>query len=337
MPTLRALELETQLDWIAASPVCALVGEDEAQVGRSLQLLQHAAAPLDQPGSIVRRLEGEVAPHEVFDELRTIPFMGLAGRRVVIVEDGASFLKRHGDRLLSYLENPTATATLVLCVRKLDRRTKAAKAIAAVGAVVECARLKWTEAQTWLRAEAERMGKELHPRAAAALVEAVGPNLLALRTELDKLAAYCAGQESIPEEAVAEVVAHGRTRSVFDLADAVARGDAAEALRLTGRLLLAGERRESIIWLLARQVRRLWMVLRLRRQKTSEGEIARQLGMQDWMVRRAAQAGDGLSDEWFSRRLQLLSDADYESKTQSLRAGEEGVWLENLMARLLEG
>ena len=34
------------------------------------------------------------------------------------------------------------------------------------------------------------------------------------------------------------------------------------------------------------------------------------------------------------RQLELLADADYESKTTSLHAGEETVWMEAVLARL---
>lgn len=336
MPRINALALEGQIERVAALPVCAVVGADEAQAARSVQMLVRAAAPPDQPGSTVLRLEGEVAAHEVFDDLRTIPFLGLAGRRAVVVEDGAAFLKAHADRLVGYLKDPVRTSTLILRTAKLDGRSRAAKAMVSTGAIIECGRLRWADARAWLHVRAEAMGTKLAPQAASDLVEAVGTDLLALGMELDKLIAYADGERSITPEHVGEVVTHGRQRSIFDLGNAVVAGDAAGALRLCGGLLLRGERREYIISMLARQVRRLWSVHRLRADGASQQDIGRSMGMQDWMVRRALNALRGISDEWFARQLEILAAADWESKSKSLRTGEERVWLEGMLARLCE-
>jgi len=334
MPTVKATLLDDRLDEIAALPVCVLLGEDGILLERSVHLLERTAAPPDQPGSTARRFEGEVAAHEVFDELRTVPFLGLPGRRSVVVEDGAAFLKACGEQLTAYLAAPSTTATLILCVPRMDRRTRVARAIAARGAVVDCSRPTWSEAREWLQAEAARRGKRLSRGAVPALMDAVGGNLLALRSELDKLAAYCGEDEVITEEAVAEVVPQARSRTVFDLFNALAAGQAADAFRLCRQLTSRREAPELIVAMLARQVRRLWQVKRLQGQGRSPRDIARDMGMQDWMVRQARQASERLSDEWFVRALKLLADADYESKTTSLRAAGGEIWLESLAARL---
>ena len=311
MPTVKALGLEEHLKRVEPAPVYALVGQDDALRSRSLSLLEAFAAPADQPGSSVRRFEGPAEPRDVFGELRTVPFLGMQGRRAVVIVDGDAFLKSHGEPMAGYVQKPSRAATLIICLNKLDMRTSVAKGIESGGMIVDCA-----------------------PPTARALVEAVGPNLLALEGELQKLALYAEGGRAITPQDVAEVVPQGRERSAFDLGSAIARGDAASALRLCDELLLRGEAKEGIIAILARQVRQYWQVKRLARQGAAEREIARQTGMPGFAARRAAEAVEGLSDDWFAGRLEMLARADYESKTTSLRSGEEEVWLESLLVRL---
>jgi DNA polymerase III subunit delta len=334
MPTLRALELDSRVAELASLPVCAVVGEDESLAARSMLALEHAAAPMEQPGSSVRRVSGKSDAYEAFDELRTIPFMGMTGRRVVVVEDGAPWLKVHAERVLDWLTAPVPSSTLIVRVPKLDKRRKLFKALAQSGLVVECSRLRWNEAKQWADTVARGLGKRLEPRAASALIEAVGVNVLAIQTELEKLAAFVGEDRRISERAVGEIVAHGRARSVFDMVNAVGAADLSGALRLCGDLLLRGERREVIIALLARQVRQLWSVKRLLDKRMNMRDAARQLRMQEWMVERAARSCRSLPEAWFMRQLELLADADYESKTTSLHAGEETVWMEATLARL---
>lgn len=357
MATLKALDLEEQLEVAARTPVCALVGQDDALRSRCLGLLKDAAAPPDLPGSTVRRFEDVPEARDVLDELRTVPFMGLDGRRAVVVDKGDAFLAACWEHLARYLRSPSATSTLMLCLDRLDarqppgtprkeaeaekERQKAwqdfVKTVHGRGTVILCATPRWQDARRWVRSLAEQMGRRLTPRAVEALVESTGPNLLALQNELEKLAAYAGAETTVTERDVNEVVAQARARSVFDLAEAVSRADASGALRLCGRLLLRGETREGIVSILALQLRRLWQAKRLHAAGATEAEIRRQMDLREFVVRRLLEAVPALSDERLAHQLDILSAADVESKTTSLRSQEERLWLENLLARLCRG
>jgi DNA polymerase-3 subunit delta len=333
LPTINALELEEHLGDAALAPVCALVGEDMSLRSRSLMLLREAGAPADQPGSTIREFEGTPEARDVFDELRTIPFMGLAGRRVVAVPDGDQFLKNCGDRLAAYVAHAPETSTLIIGLRSLAN-SSVGKAIRATGYVVDCRSPRWRDAEGWVMARAGRMGKSMTPRAASALVEGIGTDLLALENELAKLVAYAASEEVITDAHVEDVVPPARSRSVFDLSHAVGRGDAAEALRLCERLLLRGKSKEGLLAILAREVRNLWEIKRLQAKGAGEKEIAGAMRLPGFVVRRALRVARGLSDDRLAGQLSTLSAADAEMKTTSLRAREERIWLENLLARL---
>jgi DNA polymerase-3 subunit delta len=354
MPTVKALQLGDHLRQASQAPVCAVLGTDDALRSHCLRLLRDAAAPEDQPGSTVRRFEDVPAPHAVFDELRTLPFMGLPGRRVVIVERGDVFLRSSWEALARYLDAPSRTGTLILCLdegpaksppdkasrgeaEQKERRRRWQgiwKALSDSGLVVDCGTPSWSEAGRWVQSEAERLRKKLTPRAAATLVQAVGPNLLALRSELEKLVAYAGEQVTIAERDVEEVVTEARSRSAFELAEAVGRGDAAAALKLCGRLLLSGESKEDIVSVMALQLRRLWQMKRLRAAGASQKGIAAGASVPMFVVRRSQGLLSSLSEDRLARQFRILAAADLESKTTSMRSSEEGVWLENLLARL---
>ncbi len=338
MATVKALALERELAGAAECPACALAGGDESLRSRCLQLLVKACAPEELPGSTVRRHEDVPAPSEVFDELRTIPFMGLAGRRVVVVQKGDAFADACSEQLTAYLAHPNPTSTLILCLggSRSGRRGAVLKAVEQAGLVVDCKAPSWNDAKRWLREEAGRLGKKLTPRAVDALVEAVGPDLLGLHSELEKLAAHAGNEATIAERDVGLLVAQARSRSAFNLADAVGRRDAVEALRLCEELLLGGESREGIISVLAFQTRRLWQIKRERAKGASEGQIARSTGVPTFAVRRALRVLPGLCEERLARQLRILALADVDAKTSSLRTQEETVWVENLVARLCQ-
>ncbi len=356
MPPLKALALQDHLTDAAGAAICVLVGNDDSLRARSLLLLKEAAAPSDQPGSTVREFEGSPEPRDVLDELRTVPFLGLAGRRVVVITQADPFLTEHWQLLLAYLRSAPETSTLILCVDRLapksppgralkDADKEAArkkawgqflKAVNASGIIVDCSRLRWGDAKSWVRQRAGRLGKKLTPRAADSLLEAVGPNLLALESELQKLCLYADSRDAVTDRDVAELVSAARSRSVFELAEAVGRGDAAAALGLCAGLLLSGESREGIISVLALQLRRLWQMKRLHAAGAPPDRIAREAGVPAFAVRRAVGVLRSLTDERLARQINVLAAADAESKTASLRAQEERVWLEGLLARLCQ-
>jgi hypothetical protein len=68
----------------------------------------------------------------------------------------------------------------------------------------------------------------------------------------------------------------------------------------------------------------------------SEADMARELGVQSFVVRNSAAQWPRVSEESLARQTDILADADLESKTTSLRAQEEGVWLAGIVARLCE-
>jgi DNA polymerase III delta subunit len=83
-------------------------------------------------------------------------------------------------------------------------------------------------------------GKSIAPRAVELLVKAVGNDLLAVNNELAKLSIYIADRTEIGPRDVEMVVGELKTRSIWDLCDAVLSGRAAGAFSLLGRLLETG-------------------------------------------------------------------------------------------------
>ena len=324
MAKLKALDLDKGLEQAAKAPVVLVAGADEGLRSRSMRLVLDAAA-----GS-VRRFDAAAEARDVFDELKTVPLFGADGRRVVVIDLADAFLAANAEKIAAYVKKPSPTSMLVLCLsRPAGKDVRGAL-------IVDCSAVTWAQAKAWAQKRAAEMGKKLTPRAADALVEAVGPNVLALENELDKLAAGAGAETAIAERLVEDLVPAARSRSVFELSNAVGRGDAGAALRLASRLLLSGEAPEGLIPILARQTRQLWQMKRLLAGGTSEPDLARKMGMPEFAVRRALQVLPEVTDGRLARQLEILSAADVELKTTSLRAGEEKVWLENLLARLCE-
>lgn len=209
---------------------------------------------------------------EILAAARTMPMM--APRRVVLVHDAEALLaprrvkdeepevapKRRAkaatpaEEFEAYLQRPEPTTTLVLETSGLDRGRRVTKLLLAHAVIVNTAALR-SEADVarWLAARLDRDEMRIAPDAVRALVDAVGwvptsapadrrhVDLPRLRSEVDKLVLYAAGESTITSAHVRDVVSSvDESSGVFALIDFVAAGQAVAALREVDALLESG-------------------------------------------------------------------------------------------------
>ena len=110
------------------------------------------------------------------------------------------------------------------------------KDLARLALSVACDPLPPDRAARWVARRAKQLGIEVEGAAADALVRAVGNDLGALATELEKLSAVSA-DGPIAADRVAELVGIRQGETMFDWRDAVFDGDAARAARLVEPVL----------------------------------------------------------------------------------------------------
>jgi DNA polymerase III subunit delta len=113
----------------------------------------------------------------------------------------------------------------------------------------------------------------------------VGPDLLLLEKEIDKLSAYAGGQQ-VQQQDVAEMVASAEETKVWDMIDAAALGRPKEALGQLRRLLAdTANPPLRTLGAITNRFRTMIMIKELADQRLPDVAIARQTGLQDWSVR----------------------------------------------------
>ena len=143
---------------------------------------------------------------------------------------------------------PAGSAVIVLWGAKLDHRKKVYKFFEKADAVYVFNYISGSSParphpgrRDAARVETRRGSRELaRPR--------VAPDLFTVVRELEKLAAYADGRELAARE-VAEVADASRVESAYDMVRHVAAGKAGEAFAAIDKLLLSGERVESLLGL----------------------------------------------------------------------------------------
>ena len=229
-----------------AKPVYALVGDD------SFLQLQELACISAAIGKDAQRadFDGESAQlAEVLDELRCYSMFGGDCNKLVVLRNADAFVTKFREQLEEYVASPSDSGTLVLRLSSLPANQRIYKLIAKAGEVVPCEPPK--DVSKWAVERAKTAHQvQLAPDAARMLAELIGSDLGRLDTEIAKLAIQSEGGK-ISAETLANNVAFTREREMWDLTNAVAVGNTAEALRRWRQLIQSDSSAEfrAVTWL----------------------------------------------------------------------------------------
>jgi DNA polymerase-3 subunit delta len=156
-----------------------------------------------------------------------------------------------------YFRRPNPSALIIFVadhialpsdVRRMDmqdkeRAERIRETLGDVCGVVELQRVTEDDAVEWVLAEAVRGGTPFTNDAARELVDALGADMLTIKSELEKLLLYANAQGAARVEVVdvETMVSAAKQRSLYELTDAISLKDAPRALALLSGLLNASE------------------------------------------------------------------------------------------------
>ncbi|MEX0824722.1 MAG: DNA polymerase III subunit delta, partial [Pirellulaceae bacterium] len=207
---------------------------------------------------------------DLHDELSTASLFSMGERRTIVVRDGDAFIKRYRPEVEAYVAKPGSAGRLVLEIETLPANTRLYKAVNKDFLLIECrspqvksgrySRPDVTKLRGFLTGFiAPRHQCKLSRTAADLLIDLVGDDLGILDTELAKLAVHLPIGGQITDALVHDVVHGWRGKTTWEIIDAAASGNAAEALRHLDRLLTSGERAIALLPQLSWSLRRLGM------------------------------------------------------------------------------
>lgn len=224
---------------------------------------------------------------EVLDELRTFSLM--QQYKLVIVDDADQFVgEATRPALERYAESPVETATLVLRSEKWNPG-RLDKIIEKVGAKIKCEPLSHADACTWVVKRCrEAHQRKIESSAADTLVARLGTSLMALDSELGKLALMVEPNESITTRLVEQVVGRSGDEQAWAVQEAVLEAltstrpgqgtPAGTAIQRIHELIdVSGQPKELVAYFVADLMRKLNLAGMMRRQGVPEFQIGREL------------------------------------------------------------
>ena len=221
---------------------------------------------------------------DVLDELSTRALFG-GSRRLVRLAQADSFVSKNRPQLEDYVERPVAGSVLLLEVGAWPSNTRLYKSIGKTGMQIECrppqrvvGRSKKQEVDEqrlleWLAMWSQRH-HDAHLTGAAAdlLLELVGPKMGLLDQELAKLALFAGRGGKITTKMVRDVTGGWHTKTIWELVDAAADGNAAEAMRQLDQLMQSGTHPLALFGPVSWSLRRFAAATRIVQQAERSGQ-----------------------------------------------------------------
>jgi DNA polymerase-3 subunit delta len=210
------------------APTYYFYGDDDYVKEEELRRLIEAAVDPATRDFNFESLRGADVDAEGLGSIVSTPPM-MAERRVVVVRDVGALKKDARAMLDKYLKAPASDLCLVLVS---PTGSKADKKLESAAMSIEFKPLTGSRIPKWISYYVEHdLNSTITEGAINLLQEGVGTDLGQLKIELDKLVSFTGGS-TINEAAVSAVVGVQPGETMGDLLDAVARRDAATALRI---------------------------------------------------------------------------------------------------------
>ena len=169
---------------------------------------------------------------QILEEAKRFPMMS---ERIVVVVKEAQYLKATDwELLVSYLEQPQPSTVLAFGYmhKKLDKRSKAGKAIKVNTVFLESDPLRDYQVMPWLEKELGAKGFRCSSNVVAAMAEQVGTNLSRLHKEVEKLDVAMGDRRDLSADDIERHIGISKDYNNFELVAAIAERNIAKALKI---------------------------------------------------------------------------------------------------------
>ena len=292
-----------------------LTGSDRPKIARAVRRLRDRFGD-DSTEHLSAR---EVGAADVIASCNAMGLFGGGDGRLVIVDDVDKWKAAEVKELAGYLAAPSPETVLALVAEEVKGDSALAKAVAKAGQVLtyEVPKRKLPE---WVAEQFGRFGARAEPDACRALVEIVGDDLEALTNEVDKLATWAGGPETVITVREVEEMATGRAETaIFAVTDAWGRRDVGATLRSTEALMERSHRPRSgelmrIVSSMVGHVGRVRRCQRLAEEGVRPRDAAGSLKMHPFVAEKAFAQAANFTAEELGDAVVRLAELDAASK-----------------------
>jgi DNA polymerase III subunit delta len=315
-------------------PVYLVKGDDAALIDQAAHALIERLVGDGDPSLMVEEFGGPGSDFEVgavIDACTTPSF--LVERRIVVLRDIGQLNAAAAKRLLSCLDDPLPSTTLVLVGGGGVVSQPLTKAVGALGGVIDAAVGRGGKARSeWLAAHLAGAPVRLDGAARSRLSDHLGGDVGRLQGLLETLASAYGSGATVTVAELEPFLGEAGSSAPWDLTDAIDAGATSKALSVLHRMLGAGDSHPLVV--MAHLSRHYRQILRLDGTGGISAEQAAQILeiKSTYPAKKALAQARTLGTVRIARAVRLLADADLDLRGETSLPGE--TVLEVLVARL---
>ncbi len=295
--------------------IYVIVGKDTALLNSSCEkLLETLLEPQQRNTGLFSPDPDALSPSQVFDELRTLPF--LTEKRVVLIKNAGKFISDNRKMLETYFENPSDTGILIMSVSSWNGNTNLAKKLKKTGKLINANPPSASQMPKRLMDYAkEAHSKKLNYNDARLLIDFLGDSLTQLYAEIDKLAIYAHDKNDITADDITKLTGHNRLFNCFEVINSCLRKNIPKAVRQLRKMFAEDKSAEyTAVGAFAYQFRKMFNAKVMLEKGAHPAQIANQLNI--WSNK---DAFFGLLSKLSLRRIAYfitrLAETDFKIKT----------------------
>lgn len=257
------------------APVYFFSGDEEFLKKEALQALYQNLVPEDQKDFNYALLYGkDTSAGTILDEAQSLPF--LSERRLVVVQE----IEKLGDKakLIDYLGQPNPTTCLVLVARELDNRSRKGEFYTALKdhEVVFWPLFK-SDLKKWVDQKFRNAQKTVDTETVNYLIEAVGPDLANLDSEIAKLVIAMPDRKTITGAEVRKNIFRMYGENAERLEHSVLSRNLDRALLALQDLYAESGGEMKALWIISKAWRKLIIAKEMQSRQASLDEIMKKL------------------------------------------------------------
>ena len=204
-------------------PIYFLMGEESFFIDQISTFIETSVLDETQRGFDQTVLYGkDTTVDDIISIAKRYPM--IATRQVVIVKE-AQNLSRTIEQLLSYVNNPQQTTTLVFCYKykSIDKRKALYKALSKSHVVFESNKIYDSKIPSFISGVLQNRNLKITPKASYLLADFLGNDLSKISNELEKLQLVIGANDTITPELIQENIGISKDYNNFELQKAIAQ------------------------------------------------------------------------------------------------------------------
>lgn len=293
-------------------PVYLICGEETYLCKQAKDKLKNALSSPDDTMNYSYYEGKKINLSEVADLAMTLPFF--QEKRLLILEESGLF-KNSPDDMVALISNLPDTTCMVFVESEVDKRSRLYKAVQKYGYVANLNTPDEKTLMVWISSILKQEKKQIKESVLRYFLERTGTDMEHVKQELDKLCAYILDREEITIEDVQAITTQITTSKIFDMLEAIVKGNQQVAIDYYYDLLALKEPPMRILSLLVRQFNLILQITQMDNCSIPRSEIARQVSIPSFVVGKYLEQGRRYNRQSLEEILLKCADMEEAVKT----------------------